>query len=186
VSPLVGIFVGGRSTRMGGKPKGLLAAPDSGEPLVLRTARLAREAGCEVVLVGRAEAYAGLGLPAIEDRPAGVGPLGGLAALLEAARARQCPAAIAIACDLPRVSSELIARLGRHALEAAMVAPADGQLFARYSTEEVLPVVLELLGRGERALRRVTEALGPRAMRLPLEPGERELLGDWDAPEDLS
>jgi choline dehydrogenase len=43
MSAVLGVFVGGRSTRMGGHPKGLLAAPDTGEALVVRAVRLARE-----------------------------------------------------------------------------------------------------------------------------------------------
>ncbi|HEU4533063.1 MAG TPA: NTP transferase domain-containing protein, partial [Polyangiaceae bacterium] len=88
-APLVGLFVGGRSTRMGGRPKGLLPTPDGAGPIVLRSARLVASLGWPLVLVGEASAYRAVlpGVKAIDDAPAGVGPLGGLGALLAEAGA---------------------------------------------------------------------------------------------------
>ena len=60
---VLGIFVGGASTRMGGQPKGLLPAP-TGEPLVSRTIAAGRAAGLAPVLVGAAEHYLRLESPA--------------------------------------------------------------------------------------------------------------------------
>ena len=75
---IIGIFVGGRGSRMGGVAKGLLKAPSSEATLVERL-RMELESAlpdAEVVLVGAAEAYADLGLDAISDEPAGLGPIG--------------------------------------------------------------------------------------------------------------
>ena len=81
---LVGLFVGGRGERLGGVAKGLLKAPNAETTLIERalTELGAALPDAEVVLVGEAAAYASLGLRAIADAPAGVGPLGGLLGLL--------------------------------------------------------------------------------------------------------
>ena len=98
---IAGVFVGGASSRMGGRPKGLLATKD-GTSIVARTIALARAVASDVVLVGRADAYAALGLAAIADAPGGEGPIAGLVALLERAAARSTPEhAITLAWTCP-------------------------------------------------------------------------------------
>jgi len=100
---VLGVFVGGASRRMNGRPKGLLPSPETGEPLVVRLARIGLELGLEVVLVGRApSAPRWCARDRARGRPEGVGPLGGLAALLE--HAGTSPA-VAIACDQPFVTA---------------------------------------------------------------------------------
>jgi molybdopterin-guanine dinucleotide biosynthesis protein A len=119
---VVGIFVGGASSRMG-SPKGLLEV--DGDPLAARLARLARALDpSEVVLVGERDEYAHLGLPMLRDGGSrgpltGAGPLGGLVSLLEHAGPRW---ALALSCDLPFVSVELLRALAG-APDAAVVAP---------------------------------------------------------------
>jgi len=98
---------------MGGVAKGLLKAPNSEATLI---ERLLSELGralpdAEVVLVGRAEAYAAFGLSAIKDEPPGVGPIGGLLGLLAYAERQGAASALALACDLPRIDAELLRRL---------------------------------------------------------------------------
>ena len=188
---LLGIFVGGRARRMGGAPKGLLAAPNSEETLVERLLRVSQQAlgAHQILLVGRAPAYAGLGLSFVEDAPAGVGPLGGLCGLLDAALERGNGAVIALACDMPHVSAELIGRLMTHAPAAAAVAPrTDGKwqpLVARYEPCLALRAARAALAEGERALYCVLDRLGGDAVELPLAAGEAALLRDWDEPSDL-
>src|SRR5262245_60230419 len=89
---LVGIFVGGKSRRMGGVAKGLLAAPDTGEPIVVRLARITREAlpNSAVVLAGASDAYIVTAIPSLPDAPELTGPIAGLVALLEEAQRRHC------------------------------------------------------------------------------------------------
>src|SRR5581483_6618899 len=94
---LAGIFVGGAGRRMGGAAKGLL--PTAGGPSVLdRSRSLLGEAGLAPVLVARHPAYASLALEHLDDDPPGIGPLGGLIALLRRAGAGY---ALALACDMP-------------------------------------------------------------------------------------
>ena len=188
-APLVGIFVGGLSSRMGRVPKGLLMAPETGESLVERLARVCFEAlpGCQVCLVGASDAYAKLRFDVLSDQPEGVGPIGGLAALLVRSGVHQRQA-IALACDLPFVSAALIARLATHGPDALAVAPRpDGiwqPLCARYAPG-ALEVTERVIASGRRALHAVLDELGPQAVELPLAPGERGLVADWDEPDDV-
>jgi molybdopterin-guanine dinucleotide biosynthesis protein A len=190
LAPLVGVFVGGAARRMGGVPKGLLQAPTSGRTLVerLRDEVLRVLPRSRVVLVGEHVAYSKLGWPTLADEPKAIGPLGGLRALLAAGRGAGRACVVALACDLPYLEGELVARVGHHAPEAAAVAPRpDGiwqPLVARYVPERVLPVLDAALGAGERALSRLLERLGPAAVELPLSAGELDLLADWDSAAD--
>jgi molybdopterin-guanine dinucleotide biosynthesis protein A len=192
VSALVGIFVGGASRRMGGRPKGLLPSRDGRETLVARLVRLSAQAldATPIVLVGAAEPYGDLALAALPDDPPGVGPIGGLRALLANARARGFRSALALSCDLPDVTAALIERLARHAEHAAAVAPQIGgvwqPLFARYDADKALDAVELCLGTRRHALQDVLEVVERELTPLPLEPGEAELLGDWDEPKDIS
>ncbi len=184
---LIGVFVGGASRRMGGAPKGLLTI--DGEPLVARALRVAREVGGEVVLVGRADAYRDVaaGCELLADDPAGVGPLGGLSALL--ARAGH-GLAIALACDMPNLRAEPLRALAESESEAAVVAARRDvdapwePLFARYDAPRVLPVLRECLRGGERSFQRLLARLDVQA--LPLDPDARDVLDDWDAPSDVA
>ena len=187
-SLVIGIFVGGRGSRLGGVAKGNLPLP-SGETLAARLVAHARDAlpGTPIALVGAADAYAHLGLPALTDEPAGIGPLGGLRALLGHAATLGHTHAIALSCDLPYLEAPLIARLGVEAPAAEFLAPRDGEfwqtLVARYAAA-LLPVVDATIAAGDRALQRVISRLGERATELVLGARERNQVRDWDRPED--
>lgn len=187
---LFGILVGGQSRRMGGRAKGNLDA--GGQLLLERTIALCRavaptSADEPVLLVGDARAYAAQ-VPRLADAPAGVGPLGGLCALLGAALERGCQA-VALAVDLPHIDAPLLARLiVEHEWAQALAPREEGRwqpLFARYRPEQVLPIVQGLLARRESALQAVFHGLGAGAVELELSPVERARLHDWDTPEDV-
>lgn len=183
--PLVGIFVGGEGRRMGGLAKGLLET-QSGESVVERLVRIAREAlgDVDVVLVGRAEKYAALGLESLADEPAGIGPVGGLGALLSEGSRRGAPYVLALACDMPFVSPELLAELAR--TEGAAVAPVRDEkwepLCARYEPSRAREALERVLASGRRSLWAVLDELGAEALELRVAPAELE---DWDEPGDL-
>jgi molybdopterin-guanine dinucleotide biosynthesis protein A len=197
---IAGIFVGGRASRMHGVAKGLLAAPD-GSPIVLRTRRILEDLGVSCVLVGAHPAYAELGLETLADDPAAEGPLAGLLALLAHAGPRH---ALAVACDMPLLTREIVRRL-LDAPPAPVVAPRHAcavrdrdatvtggaraarllwePLFARYDAPVVLPIARAFAKRGGKRLQLLLDEAG--AEPLPLGTSEEETLTDWDAPDDL-
>lgn len=188
---IAGVFVGGGSRRMGGRPKGLLPAPREADgsqtTVIARTIAIVREQCDDVVLVGRADAYASLGVRAIEDDVAarGEGPLAGLAALLDYAGGATV---IAIACDMPYVTRAMLSRLASYAPDAAAVAPREdgtwSPLFARYDSSRVAVVAHATLASGARAVHAVLDACDARE--LPLSREECAALRDWDAPSDMA
>lgn len=168
---------------MGGAPKGLLRGSD-GATLVDRWRALLEEIDVEVALVGDAAAYAPTTLPRIDDEPSGIGPLGGLVALLRRADARPV---LALACDMPFVSRRLVDALLAAPAQAAIVAPRrDGRwepLCARYDPVRVLPVAAAHAASVHHSLQRLLDDAG--AVELPLAHGDRDELQDWDTPEDM-
>jgi molybdenum cofactor guanylyltransferase len=188
---LVGIFVGGQATRMGGIAKGLLKAPGaaSQQTLVERLSTICAEAlpDASLVLVGQHPAYAHLGLDQLADVPVGAGPLAGLGALCNAARAANTEQVVTLACDMPYLKAPLLQRLAAHALDAPAVAPRLDNRWqpfcARYRVPSVTPSVSARLHSGKLGLQGLLTEIGARAF--PLEPGEEHQLRDWDTPEDI-
>jgi len=188
---VVGVFVGGQGSRMGGVAKGLLKAPNSDATLLERLLAELRIAvpEAEVVLVGDPRAYASLGLSAVSDEPPGIGPLGGLLGLLLHAQRRGAQAALAVACDLPRLSAPLLQRLAHESNEAgALVTTQAGvrnPLIARYAVALALPAARAVLAEGTRSLQAVLDRLGQSIVTLALTSAEEASLADWDTPEDV-
>jgi molybdopterin-guanine dinucleotide biosynthesis protein A len=187
----VGILVGGRARRFGGIAKGLLATAD-GRSIVARLIDASREAlpDAPIHLVGDASAYTEFGLYALNDAPAGIGPLGGLRALLVRAGDEGSAAAIALACDLPAIDAALLRRLAQSDPGALALAPrTEGGLWsalsARYATG-ALPVIETLVSEGQHSLQRIFERLGERAVELATTRDELDRLVDWDRPEDMN
>ena len=188
---LVGIFVGGKSTRMQGRPKGLLAAPQSGLSLVERLAALTQRTlpHARVVLVGQHSAYAGLSIQQLPDLASeNAGPLAGLAALCQEATRIGSRDALCLACDLPYVEAPLIERLAQHAPDcAAVAARVDNRwqpFFARYLAVAAAPLIAARLAAHRLGLYGVLDELG--AAELPLNETEAGQLRDWDTPDDVS
>ncbi len=185
---LIGLFVGGKGKRLGGVAKGNLTR--DGQKLSERLVAICTAAlpGSRLVLVGAAEPYAALGLTALADDPPGIGPLGGLRALLRHAEQLGASGALALACDLPHLGVGLVQRLATEAPDADFLAPRDGELWhtlvARYGAG-ALGSVEATIAAGERALQRVVARLGERAVELTVDADERAELRDWDTPEDL-
>lgn len=169
---------------MGGVPKGLLRGPN-GTTLVERWRSLLDSLGIEVVLVGSAKPYAGLGLSVVADEPAGIGPMGGLVGLLRRAGPRP---ALAIACDMPFVSRELVERLLAAPPGPGIVAPRrEGRwepLCARYDAARVLPVAVSRAASPSHSLQRLLDEVG--AVPLAVAPGEWAVLRDWDTADDVT
>ena len=173
---------------MGGRPKGLLRAP-SGETLVERWKSLFAGLSIRCVLVGdRAKSvYASTGLEVLADARAAddLGPLGGLLSLLEHAGQG---AAIAVACDMPFVSAELVRRLKEiHSPAPAVSARREGRwepFFARYDATTVLRIAIAHADAGRGSLQALLDAVS--AEELAMSDAEHAELLDWDAPEDVT
>lgn len=104
------VLAGGRSQRMQGQDKGLALL--AGKPLFMHVlARMGQAAAQTVVVTGQhAEAYGQAGFPVIAD--AGIGPLGGILAAMQAV-ARQWPFhwLLVVPCDMPFLPEDLRTRL---------------------------------------------------------------------------
>jgi molybdopterin-guanine dinucleotide biosynthesis protein A len=183
--PLVGVFVGGTSRRLGGVAKGLLPHPTERTTLVQRSVQLAHAMGAEAVLVGESAPYAKLGLPSIADWMTGLGPIGGLASLVQAAGER---VVIALACDMPFVTSELLSKLlGTERGGAAVVVPVRSTgiepLCALYDPEVLRPALVDALRSKRFGMRELVMRV--QRVEVPLTGEQERWLDDWDAPEDM-
>jgi len=169
---------------MGGRDKAWLRAPGGQEALIERLLRLAAELELDAIVVG---GNAPPGVVRLRDEPGGVGPIGGLCALL--AHAQQTPA-VALACDLPYLDRALLDRLVRTPSSAPVLAARDPRtgkwqpLFARYDSARVLPALLAAVRSGVRSMQTVLREL--EVAELTLSEDELARLHDWDAPSDIT
>jgi len=147
----VAILAGGESRRMG-RNKALL--PLGGRPLIAHIVAIAQSLSEDVIVVTKTpEVYEFLGVPLVTDRHEGVGPLAGLHAAFDAT---SCPWVIALACDMPFVSRDLLNYLLRCRTDVDVVMPRVGgreePLHAVYRREPCLSAVERAIRRGERRL----------------------------------
>jgi molybdopterin-guanine dinucleotide biosynthesis protein A len=187
----IGIFVGGQGARMGGVAKGLLRVPDGSETLIERLLRQCARAAPEanLFLVGRAAPYAALSLPQLADAPAGIGPIGGLRALLLRALEDGSELALALACDLPFLDEGVISSLLLPSAGAARVPFVEGRLqplAAAYPPAKTLAAVDRSLALGKHALMSALDQLGSDLERIEFDAERARALRDWDTPEDIS
>ncbi|MEM8609128.1 MAG: molybdenum cofactor guanylyltransferase [Myxococcota bacterium] len=184
------IFVGGKSTRMG-SPKGLLPVPGGDRLILDHLAQCGSDAGLDPFLIGDATPYQNhaQACPRVDDDPMGAGPLGGLRGALVFARSQGARQMLAVACDMPYVTREALARLARHESRAPVVAARRGpdapweSMFARYDATDVLPVLDEALAAGQRSFQRLLSRLEVDA--LPMDNAVFRALDDWDTPDDV-
>ena len=174
------VLCGGRSVRMG-SDKALLEL--EGRTLLEHAVATLRALTPHVFLAtGPAARYPELGLERVLDRAGGAGPLAGLCAALEHARARGTRWLLALACDVPHVRPQVFralhARAQREGAQACLLETEEGlePLIAVYSTE-CLPAVERALLRGEKRLIAFHEA-PLRIARLALAELPRELAAD--------
>lgn len=180
---IVGVLAGGASSRMGFS-KALMPGP-TGEPLVARAVRVAREAGFAVCVVGGGSEHDAiardLGVPFVEDAVVSSGPLSGVVGLLRHAAPEPV---IVVGCDMPYVDAEALRELGSalagHAIVASRREGRWEPLLSAIDTARVLPVAEERLARGALSLQGLFDAVG--VTEHGLAPG---LLRDWDTPEDV-
>jgi molybdopterin-guanine dinucleotide biosynthesis protein A len=189
--PLLAIFVGGKSRRMG-EHKGLLPIPGGAEPIVEALVRRAREAGFDPLLVGDAAPYAHLAedVMRIADDPAGAGPLAGLQAALRHALSTGRSRVVTVACDMPYVTPEALQQVRDHRSEATVVAPRGGPdapwepMLARYDAARLTDALADAISQGQRSFQKLFASIEVEA--LPLTPEVERALRDWDTPDDVA
>lgn len=191
-APVLGVLVGGASSRMNGFPKGLLPAPtssgDAGPPLVDAIARafLAAVPDGRVVLLGSNAEYRVLPYDYLQDDPPKSGPIGGLGPLL-----RHCAAHDSVgmmtACDLPYLTRTVFQRLLCANPEAIAVAfERNGRvepLPARFDAHRTLPILEHCLSNRVHSLKGLLEACN--ALLLDVADEDAYHIQDWDSPEDM-
>lgn len=192
-SPLLAIFVGGKSRRMG-FPKGLLPVSDGSggsAPIVEVLWRLGSELGFGVALIGDARPYERVapGVDRVEDDPPGAGPLAGLRAAARHALRNDRSHLVAVACDMPRLGPEALQQASGHPSDAAVLAPRRGvdgpwePMLARYDAARLLDVLDDATIQRVRSFQKLFAMID--VAPLPLSPAIERALRDWDTPEDI-
>ncbi|SRR5579883_425107 len=121
VTPIV--LAGGAGTRLGGVNKALVEI--GGRPVVDRLLDALRPLADDIVLVNNDGSLAGIpGTRIVPDAEPGAGPLMGLYSGLRAVRT---PLALAVACDMPFVSTALCRGLVALAADHDAVVPVLGE-----------------------------------------------------------
>jgi molybdopterin-guanine dinucleotide biosynthesis protein A len=152
------VLVGGRSSRMG-RDKALL--PYRNTVLAAWVARQVELAAGSVTLAGAPERYMDIGCPVIADLRPGSGPLAGIETALHHSRSDWN---LVVACDMPGVSTRLLADLLDHAAQQdcdcllPLAAKARPEPLCAVWHRRSLPAVRAALDRG---IRKVMEALEP-------------------------
>ncbi len=164
-----------------------------GDTLLERAVKTLSELTPRVMLAcGATERYADLGLPLCLDRRPDAGPLAGLESALASAREEWI---LALACDLPRLRAEDLARLIDRAraddLDACYFETSRGlePLCALYR-RACLPAVRAALAAGERRMisfldHEIAGGARPRIGTVPAEEFAERLV-NVNSPEDLA
>jgi molybdopterin-guanine dinucleotide biosynthesis protein A len=189
------ILAGGRATRMGGGDKALLEL--GGRSLLARVIeRLGPQVdGLVLNANGDPARFAGFGLPVVADDPPDfAGPLAGVLAGMEAARARGATHVVSAAADTPFFPRDLAVRLREAAtregapLACAATPDPDGRL-RDHPTFGLWPAALAgnlraALAGGLRKVVLWTDAHG--CARAAFDPGPPDPFFNVNTPEDLA
>ena len=160
------ILAGGKASRYGGRPKGLLPLAE-GETILARTIGELRAAGIHdiVIVANDRQIYARFRREVVADLRPGLGPLGGIEAALNHLAPR-CDGVLLLPCDLPGITAEEIAALREAFLATGapvvMAETERGRCHPLCAVVDVSirPVVSEAIDAGRRSPYRLWLALG--------------------------
>ena len=181
------VLTGGASRRMG-TDKALVEV--DGMAMAGRVAGALASAGGQPVIAvgGDADRLADLGLAVTPDRWPGEGPLGGLVTALGALADPAVPIVVVAACDLPALTSSVVAALVAALAEAPADVGATVPVVGGVAQPHLLAVrataaaaLLAAFAGGERAPRRALATVAAAEVDL----GEPLALRDVDRPDDL-
>src|SRR5262249_45890562 len=113
------VLAGGQATRMGGRQKAFLTL--EGRRIIDRQLEVLGSVFGEIwISANDPQPFQDLGLPVVPDAIPGVGPLGGLVAVLEASFAARV---FVVACDMPFIVADAIRLIAHYPDEATVVLP---------------------------------------------------------------
>jgi molybdenum cofactor guanylyltransferase len=165
---IVAVLAGGRGSRLGGE-KAMRSF--AGEPLIARPVAAARAAGLDPVVVAKPDT-ALPDLPVLVEPAEPTHPLVGVITALEHA----CEAVIAVACDQPWLTPELLRALADH--DGPALAVADEPFPGRYEPSQ-LPRLRAALAE-QAPLRRTLAQLSPTILGM-----DPSLVASVNTPEEL-
>ena len=174
------VLVGGHSSRMG-RDKALL--PWQSRPLVEHVANAVQAAAGNVILVGEPQRYGFLEFERIPDIHPGLGPLSGIEAALSSQHGELN---LIVACDMPAVGSDFLARLLRVAAANTTLCvvseDSNGRLYplcAVYKTA-CLPAVGGALAEGRLRLLDFVEEVGAATLKVDYEIANVNTSEEWE------
>ena len=167
------ILAGGKASRFGGRPKGLIALPND-QTIIERLIDVVRSVGIAEIIIcaNDAETYGHLGLPVIHDETRNAGPLGGIEAALLHFENR-FDGVLILPCDLPALTerelSQLLSSFSRDQGKVHFAAVEGGteEPLVAVVPPPVLDHVHEALAAGDRSVARVWAELGGMSVPFP-------------------
>ena len=188
-APVLAIFAGGKSRRMGGRPKGRLLSPLSLLPIVEHLVEEASHVGMVAVLVGDATQYSDLATKTrrLADQPNIDGPVAGMLTAAQFAKGRRL---ICVGCDMPFVSRQVLEKILREqpdspclAVPRADVSAGFEPFLSRWDADLLQQRAEDLTRAGITRLRDLFKNEPVDAY--PRDPEIARALQDWDLPGDV-
>jgi len=181
------ILAGGKSSRMGRDKAWLII---EGQPLLARQIQTVRETGAsEVFISGRDGVdYAEFGCPVLHDGFLDSGPLAGIERALAVCAN---PLLLALAVDMPCITSDVLRMLRVHCSQECGVVPRCGGIIepvAAFYPKAALPMVTDLLRQNLNSVKEFSRNCARLGLArfIDLPKHEAALFANWNSPEDFS